>query len=166
MRRCVLCGRTENEDRIIDSSKAGLVCERCYQRVQRNSKVYPLPGYGEIAYSPDGKPICHICGKAYKKPLTHAWQIHGLTEKEYKKEFGLDVTVGILSEESRELARKRVYENYDVAIAENLLKKGKKTRFKKGSQGRVKEKVSEQTRRALVERIKNAKKGSRRGSDE
>ena len=120
--------------------------------------MYPLPGYGEIAYSPDGKPICHICEKAYKKPLTHARQIHGLTEKEYKKEFGLNVTVGILSEESRELARKRAYENYDVVIVENLLKKGKKTRFKKGSQGRVKEKVSEQTRRALVERIKNAKK--------
>lgn len=128
--------------------------------------MYPLPGYGEIAYSPDGKPICHICGKAYNKPLAHAWQIHGITEKEYKKEFGLDVTVGILSEESRALARKRVYENYDVAIAENLLKKGKNTRFKKGSQGRVKEKVSEQTRRALVERIKHAKKGGGLGENE
>ena len=74
----------------------------------------------------------------------------------------MDVTAGILSEESRELARKRAYENYDVVIVENLLKKGKKTRFKKGWKGRVKEKVSEQTRRALVERIKNAKKGGRR----
>ena len=78
----------------------------------------------------------------------------------------MNVTVGILSEESRELARKRAYENYDVVIVENLLKKGKKTRFKKGSQGRVKEKVSEQTRRVLVERIKNAKKGGRRCSNE
>ena len=86
MRRCVLCGRTENEDRIIDSSKAGWYTEDVIREFRG---IVSVPArLQEIAYSPDGKPICHICGKAYKKPLTHAWQIHGLTEKEYKKSLG------------------------------------------------------------------------------
>ena len=34
-------------------------------------------------------------------------------------------------------------------ISENLIKDGKRTRFRKGSEGRTREKMSEQTKRAL-----------------
>ncbi len=104
-----------------------------------------LPKYGEIEYDYRGYPRCHICGKAFKKVLSHVTQKHGITAYEYKKQFGLDVTKGIMCEESRALARKRAYENYDVAIKKNLLQNGKKSRFKKESKGRTRDQVSAQT---------------------
>jgi len=39
---------------------------------------------------------------------------------------------GIMSRRSKETARKRVFENSEISIKENLLKRGKGTRIKKG----------------------------------
>jgi hypothetical protein len=124
------------------------------QRAKRAGKVYDLPSYGELGYSEDGKPICHVCGQAFDKVLSHVWQVHGMTEQEYKKQFGLETTKGIMSEKSTLLARQRNKENYAVVVEENLLVAGTETRFKKGSDGRTRDKVSEYTRKKLVERIR------------
>ena len=125
---CRLCGDTER--RLIHSPEHGAVCSRCYQRVKRAGKVYDLPLYGELKYSEDGKPICHICGMAFDKVLSHVWQVHDMTEQEYKKQFGLETTKGIMSEKSTALARQRNEENYGVVVEENLLMAGEKTRLK------------------------------------
>ena len=154
MRRCSRCERTSESHRIIKSKEYGMLCDRCYQREKNNPITYKLPEYGEVTYSPDNKPICHICGKAFNKILSHARQVHKVSAREYKETYGLDVKKGIMSPKSTSLARQRVYENYDVSIENNLLDRGKKSRYKEGHKGRTKDQVSEQTRRRLVKQLR------------
>ena len=105
--------------------------------------------HGVIEYTDQGKPICHICGKAFNKLGTHVYYTHNMLMRDYKKKFGLDLIKGIMSRESTMLARRRVYENYDQCITVNLKEKGIPTRYETGSKGRTKEFVSEQTRLRL-----------------
>lgn len=152
MRECEYCDRTEETHHITKSKEFGMICGRCNQRKTRgDNTVYEIPEYGEVTYNHEGKPICHICGKAYNKVLSHAYHIHEIRAREYKEEFGLDVIKGIMSEESTELASKRNEENRELVVKENLVKKGKETRFEIGNKGRTKDQVSEQTRRRLAE---------------
>lgn len=120
------------------------------------------PHYGEVVYDANGNPICHICGKGFRKLLSHVWQKHELYGNEYKEMFGLDKKKGIMSEEAKELLRQRVKENYDKVVTKNLLKGGEGSRFKAGGTGRTKDKISEQTRRQLVKRLIGKGKGSER----
>lgn len=75
-------------------------------------------------------------------------------EKEYKKEFGLNLHQGIVSKKTKAKLQKSVKSNYEKVVAENLICKGKETRFKKGSEGRTKEKLSVQEYKNLVKRGK------------
>jgi hypothetical protein len=110
--------------------------------------------YGIVEYDKEGKPICEICKKSFKRVLSHVRQKHDMNEREYKKKYGLDLNKGICSKESSELSRERVMENYDKVVTKNLVKGGSKSRFKDGSKGRVKANVSQQTRIALKKRLK------------
>ena len=110
--------------------------------------------YGIIEYDVAGKPICEICGKSFNRVLSHVRQKHDMSEKEYKTEFGFDLRKGICSLESAEKSRIKALDNYDLVISQNLIGNGSKTRFVKGSKGRTKDKVSEQTRLSLKERLK------------
>lgn len=111
--------------------------------------------YGVIEYNEDGQPMCEICGKHFERVIAHARQKHHISEREYKLQFGFNLKKGICSKQSAEKSRERVFENYDKCIGKNLELLGEKTRFKVGSLGRTKEKVSEQTRLMLVERVRN-----------
>lgn len=132
-------------------------CGRCYQMEKKLSSMptYPLPEKGEVGYAPDGKVICHICGKAFNKVLNHAQQYHGISSVDYKKEFGLDVGKGLISHSTRKKLQIAVEKHYDVVVKQNLVKNGEKTRFLKGSGGRTREKVSLQTFKVMSERFKN-----------
>lgn len=110
--------------------------------------------FGIIEYDEEGNPKCEICGRYFKRVLTHVRQKHFIDEKEYKKEYGFDLYKGICSKESAERSRERVFENYDKCVEKNLVTKGAESRFKKGYKGRTKEKVSEQTKIMLKERLK------------
>lgn len=155
MRKCKSCG--EKSNRII----IGL-CDKCYQRKRRSPKINPLPKKGEIAYTEDGKPICHICGKGYDKLMSHVYQTHEITARDYKIEFGLDLNQGIMSEESKEKARKAVEENYDSIVVDNLLTKGVGTRFEKGHSRTKGKFVSEQSKKRMLENL-NSNRGNRHG---
>lgn len=109
--------------------------------------------YAEISYDHEGKPICHICGKSFKKLMTHVWQKHNMSAYDYKKTFGLETTKGIMCQESVEIARLRNKQNYDKVVKENLLTKGEPKRFQIGWEGRTKDKVSPMTRKKLKENI-------------
>lgn len=111
--------------------------------------------YGVIEYNEDGQPMCEICGNYFNRVIAHARQKHHISEKEYKLQFGFNLRKGICSKESSEKSRERVFENYEQCIGKNLELLGQKSRFKVGSEGRTKEKVSEQTRLMLVDRAKN-----------
>ena len=111
--------------------------------------------YGVIEYSEEGQPMCEICGKHFNRVAVHVKQKHQISEREYKLQFGFNLTKGICSKESAERSRERVFENYDKCIGKNLQLLGENTRFQVGSEGRTQEKVSEQTRLMLVDRAKN-----------
>jgi len=109
--------------------------------------------YGIIEYDPDGKPICEICGKSFNRVISHVRQKHEMSEKDYKIQFGFDLGRGICSLESAEKSRIKALENYDLVIGKNLIANGEKSRFKKGGQGRTRDKLSEQTRLVLTSRF-------------
>ena len=85
--------------------------------------------------------------------MRHAWLSHDILAYDYKKKFGLETTNGIMSEKSKIIARKRNLENYENIIVNNLLIRGKATRFKQGHKGRPNVIISEQTRRKLSKRF-------------
>lgn len=70
---------------------------------------------------------CKICGRKYRKVVSHVYNSHGMTKREYKEAFGLDVKRGILLPEDREYLGKLVKENGTI----DNLKAGAKYRFKK-----------------------------------
>lgn len=142
---CLECN-TEIKGRMIKG-----MCSKCYQKSKQ--PVYPLPEYGEVKYTHDGKLVCHICGKAFLKLASHTTQTHNLSEKEYKKKFGLNLYTGLASEETKAKLRKAIEENYDKVVVNNLVanEKSHVTRFTKGHPGRTKDKVSEQCRKKLIE---------------
>ena len=110
--------------------------------------------FGKIEYNENGQPKCDICGNHFNRVISHVRQKHQINEKEYKKMFGFDLKKGICSKESSEKTRLKTLDNYDKCIGNNLITKGYKTRFNKGDEGRTKDKVSEQTRIRLKERLK------------
>lgn len=107
------------------------------------------PAFGRVEHDAEGKPICHICGKSFHKLLAHVWQKHGMTAKEYKETFGLNTTCGIISDKTKKKLQRSVKKHYELVVIKNLIEGGKKTRFKKGSKGRTKDKLSEQERLRL-----------------
>ncbi len=111
-------------------------------------------GYGIIEYDEDGNPKCEICGEHFSRVILHARQKHKITEREYKIQFGLNLKKGVCSKQSAQRSRNKVFENYDKCVGKNLNILGEASRFKEGSEGRTKEKVSEQTRISLVNHAK------------
>lgn len=116
-----------------------------------NDKCTDHPYYGRIAKSPDGRLICHICGQPFVKLGSHVVQKHGMTSRQYKQMFGLEVGRGLITNEHKEHLRGCVMRNYDKVVAENLIECGDSTRFTPGHPGRTREMVSEQTRRKLIQ---------------
>lgn len=110
--------------------------------------------YGIIEYNEDGQPKCEICGCFFNRVLSHVRQKHNLNEKEYKLIFGFDLKKGICSQESSKKTSIKTLSNYNKCIQKNLISKGKRSRFKIGHSGRTKDKVSEQTKLMLKERLK------------
>lgn len=106
--------------------------------------------YGIIEYNSDGQPKCEICGEHFERVAAHVRQKHDMSAREYKQTYGFDLSKGICSKESSAKSRDKNLENYDKVVGKNLIKKGESTRFKKGSKGRTKDQVSEQTRRMLI----------------
>ena len=109
--------------------------------------------YGIIEYNSDGQPKCEICGEFFNRVIAHARQKHSINEREYKLKFGLDLRKGVCSKKSHDLSSERALSNYDKCITKNLLNGGANSRFVKGSAGRTKDKVSEQTKIMLVKHM-------------
>lgn len=83
---------------------------------------------------------CLICGLSFKRVCSHVRLAHGVSAREYKEEFGLDVRRGIMTDAGRAVMREHAYRNH-----ERLKLAGVNTRFKKGQKDLGKFKRSEQT---------------------
>jgi len=88
-----------------------------------------LPGVQD--FDSDGKPICPICGKSFKRLIAHTRQKHFISAKQYRLMFGFCKGTSFLSKESKELSRQMVFRNYHI-VENNLIKCGMKTRIRKG----------------------------------
>ena len=151
MMKCIECGSTNK----VYTKQFGVpLCPNC-TRMWKEHPQHDLPEPGEIKLDELGRPICHICGRAFHKLLTHAKQRHKISAEEYKTKFGLNSGKGVVSGEFREKARQNVLDNYNVGVTENLINKGTKTRFKTGHKGRTKDQVRLQAKNQLKEHIQN-----------
>ena len=108
----------------------------------------------------NGKIECFICGKYFRRVCRHVQQAHGLTSREYKEEFGLDVKRGILTEADRKHMEEKTRENGTI----NNLKGGEVNWFKKGETHSYTR--SEQTKERLRQHGKNLPHGGRKATVE
>jgi hypothetical protein len=88
-----------------------------------------------VRHNDQGLPICHICGAAHKKLMTHVVQVHEMSAKEYKLTYGLDLRKGIVCEQTRDKLRKALDENWDTSVNQNLLGIGRRYRYTEGHSG-------------------------------
>lgn len=140
VKHCSWCGDKERRMlRIKYNGELVWVCSRCYQRFKRWGTQHPLPPKGVIQYDSEGKPICHICGYAFNKLMSHVWQIHGMNEREYKTEFSL-LFSSIMSEEATDNARTGFNKHRETSI-EHLAKVSEATRFTKGHSAEANKRV-------------------------
>lgn len=130
------------------------LCPVCL-KMNLEHPVNSLPPIGEIRYDMEGRPICHICGRAYNKLMQHARLKHGLSALEYKRSFGLNVSKGIISLRTADILRFHVEKNYEKVVEGNLLVNGVNTRFEAGYEGRTREKLSIQALKDLQNRRKS-----------
>lgn len=157
--RCEECG---SEYKVSYSEEFGLnMCNSCL-KLNIEHPINSLPKKGEILYDSQNRPICHICGRAYNKLMSHVRLTHGISARDYKKMFGLSLKRGIVSPETAEVLRAHVRKNYELVVSDNLLKGGSETRFEKGYEGRTKEKMSLQELNALKKRNQKNKEMRRK----
>lgn len=156
MKQCELCGSVENA--VFKRRRFGkYLCQKCY-KYEMEHPVNPIPKKGEVQYDNEGRPICHICGRAFKKLASHAFHTHNINAYEYKEKFGLNNNQGLISESTKKILQEHSKNNYDLVIKENLLNKGKDHRFKKGGKGRTRDMVRLQCRNVLIQNtFKNVK---------
>lgn len=109
--------------------------------------------YGKIEYNDEGKPKCEICGEHFDRIGKHVHDIHGISARDYKKQFGFNLQKGICSKESSKKTSDKVLKNYDRSIKNNIIKKGAETRFKKGNSSRPTNKISQETKNKMSERF-------------
>lgn len=76
------------------------------------------------------KVICLICGKYFLHPMSHCWQAHQVLSRDYKKEFGLDVTKSLIAESVKERMSENVKSHPERIV--RLLNVTEKSRFQKG----------------------------------
>ena len=151
MKLCTKC-----QAPIIRSPRANNVkyCTACRVEAYRYTEyrtAWQATERARQATSPQADKIqCYICKLYYKKPISHAWQVHGVHEREYKEALGLDHKKGIIKEEAKEVLREHIKDNYAVVVTKNLLKGGAKTRYKPQDPRAGKYKRSQQTMDRLI----------------
>lgn len=97
---CPECGRYHPKEHGTKKT-----CRKCYEYYRSGGIIHFKPSSGEITYSEEGNPICHMCGKAFPQLMKHVKNSHGLTPKEYKELFKLPKGKAIASLKSLEQKR-------------------------------------------------------------
>ena len=120
--KCQLCNQT-----ILDTT--GHYCQKCYNYLCNHPEgVYPLPQSGTVALAINGDPICHICGKAYRKLGNHIYQCHHITQQEYRVKFKLHHNTRLSNVNYQQTMQSYNKRDYKVVVQENLIKCGQQTR--------------------------------------
>ena len=152
---CLICGEP------IKTARFRTYCgERC--RNKRNAEKLKKSGYlkdwqrkkHEKKRLSSGKELiaCLICGKKFIQVGSHIVQIHGMTCREYRERYGLEVKRGLMPKEYRKLKGNIAIEN---GTYKNL-EVGKKFWLKKG------EKIPYTRSDITIERLKTLHKFTKR----
>jgi hypothetical protein len=130
---CKVCGGDITDNRYRTYCSA--VCRNKFnnQKYKEIQAKWQLDKYDKIASVPDPEHKCQclICGKWYVQVGSHVYLRHGMTGREYREKFELEVKRGILPEWYRKLKGDQALDNETYLN----LEKGMKYRFKKGQKG-------------------------------
>lgn len=129
MKTCKQCGK-QFENTRIGANNVKFCSVECRERsYQPYRSEFQRQRYDRLNSKKDANKIqCLICGRYYRQVGTHIVQRHGMTAREYREHFDLEVKRGLLPPDLREYKGQQALENGTV---ENL-KKGRKFWFKKG----------------------------------
>jgi len=154
MKKCTKCQANITSPPHANNVKYCTACRGQAYRYTEYRTAWQVSKRAKQATMPQAdKMQCYMCNLYYKKVISHAWQVHGVHEREYKDALGLDHQKGLIPEEAKEVLRKHIKDNYAVVVAKNLLKDGVKTRYKPQDKRAGKYKRSEQTLKRLKKLI-------------
>jgi len=156
------CGKTFEYENTQGQSRRAFcddVCRNKYNNIKNRGKKYYEAGNARQqercgVYEPE-KIECLICrddkkeNRYFHKLGAHIYNYHGVLSREYRKKYGLDIKRGQVSKTLKHTLATNVKDNYDKVVADNLVRGGKATRFKKGDEGIGKYKRSKQTMKRL-----------------
>lgn len=104
--------------------------EQARRRWTKSNRKTGLRVYGQKALN---KVKCPYCEGYYTRLASHTVQVHGINARAIKQELGQPVSRGLVFvEEYKENLRTKVAENYDKVVVENLIEKGRSTRYVDG----------------------------------
>lgn len=127
MKTCSQCGSSHN--------RKSQLCQPCYHYLRLHPEGwYKRPPKGAIHYAPNGDPICHICGGAYRKLGNHIRFNHKMKVNDYKDKYKLMHSVSLTNLQYQDTMRTYTKQHYDKVVTTNLLNAGVKTRFKQGQE--------------------------------
>jgi hypothetical protein len=100
---------------------------------------------------PDYDPItdahrCEECGKWYRGLVRHITRRHGMTSRDYKAKWGINMKESLMGEELRGRLSKAAFR---TGVYKNVAEGGKTYWFKKGESTFQKYRRSEQTKKRL-----------------
>lgn len=156
MKLCSKCNKPIERTQHANNVKYCHACRSMAYSYREYRREWQRQKHAQIAKIATGKVQCLVCGLWYKKPLTHVWQARGLNEKQYKEAHGLE-RKGIVADSTKEKLQEAVQDNYDRVVRQNLLQKGKPTRYKKGDKTLGKYQRSQQTLERLSKQFKRLK---------
>lgn len=152
------CKRCNKEIPAVPHANNVKYCKPCRAEVYKYIEYRKEYGRRRRGMQANGKLQCLICMRWYRKVLSHVWQCHGVLAHEYKDTFGIEQGKGLIDSEQREALREHVKANADVVVKNNLINKGKMTRFKKGDREIGRYKRSAETLEKLRVLYKKTKK--------
>lgn len=130
---CKVCGGDILSNRF--RTYCSEVCRNKFnnQKYKVKQAEWQLARYDKIASiaDPEHKCQCLICGKWYVQVGSHSFLRHGLTGRQYREKFELEVKRGIVPEWYRKLKGEQALDNETY----KNLEAGTKYRFKKGQKG-------------------------------
>lgn len=112
------------------NTTTGRYCNTCYGYLRNHPEgVYDIPEEGKITYTPNGDPICHICGQAHRKLGNHIKFKHNMNQIEYREKFKLYHNTRLSNKEYQKTMADYNKKYKDIVVKNNLIKCGKNTRI-------------------------------------
>lgn len=112
--------------------KNTIICQACYLYIRRGGVFHALPDAGTIVTDENGLVLCHLCGQAHNKLGSHIANKHNMSTASYKDLFDLPQNCSLASIQHRTKMREYNLKYREHVVYENLINKGKITRFQPG----------------------------------